>query len=592
MTSPRDFIYSHRHVATLLGSILILAALPVLDIFLVLGNAWQGVPPTFTDETFYLARVQTVVEGHAGGGHPYFLEHSNEPSLVFFAGTWIHAVPQLLGLPMNAALMFNFIVWSLVFAAVLYWLLKELRVPPWIAVCVTVFLYMQSYSHVWRPVNLQPVYPVYFLFYLALIRFIRERSRRNIILLTLVTGVTFYFFSYLWQTVVITLGLLTLYALVRRNWPLLKATLFSSLIGGAIGLPVLLYALWLSRTSPYFWESVGRLGLVNTHLPMAEVIYSGGWVGVILVLLGILYWRGRTLRKDTEFILLGSFVSISGLGLWIMQGSNLFTGKLLETGEKLRLLIMPWLVFSITAIGVLLWERRARLSQGLRVLAVAVIILVSGVSMYFAWQRFPAFLPAYIDSPAWRTTQLYMKPLAWLEQNEKDPVVVWSNPRNRLADFLPILTKHFSLYVYFGMLELMPEDEVRERYLVSQYFNNLTVEDLRSEKGMELYLGRHDFPHQAKTIERGIKICQILLFWDKNKNCGTPPTPQELLGGAFFADLESRFKTDIVPNIKAYLEKYHVSYILKDKVLDPQYHPEALGAIRVYADDRYEIYHL
>ena len=56
--------------------------------------------------------------------------------------------------------------------------------------------------------------------------------------------------------------------------------------------------------------------------------------------------------------------------------------------------------------------------------------------------------------------------------------------------------------------------------------------------------------------------------------------------------LENKFQNDIKPNIKAYLKKYHVTYILKDKVLDPSYHPEALGAALVYADDRYEIYHL
>ena len=109
---------------------------------------------------------------------------------------------------------------------------------------------------------------------------------------------------------------------------------------------------------------------------------------------------------------------------------------------------------------------------------------------------------------------------------------------------------------------------------------------------MGLYLGRQDFPHKAKTIERGIKVCRILFFWDKNKDCGTPPTPQELLGDQFFIDLENKFQNDIKPNIKEYLKKYHVSYILKDKTLDPQYHPEELGATRVYSDDRYEIYHL
>lgn len=592
MARIKEFLKSHRPVVVLMGIILVLTAIPVLDIFLVLGNSWQGIPPNFSDETFYYARVQAVVKGHPAAGEPYFLEHRNDPPLVIFAGTWLNAIPQLMGLSLNTALMLNFIIWSLLFAASLYWLLRELRVPPWIAVFGTVFLYIQSYGHVWRAVNLQTVFPFYFLFYLALLRLIREQSRTNIIFLALATGATFYFLAYLWQIAVITLGLLFFYALFRKNWTLLKATFLSSLIGGVIGLPVPLYALWLSHASPYFWESVGRLGLVNTHLPMAEVVYSGGWIGVALMLLAVLLWRVRALREDKDFVLLSLFLAISGLGLWVMQGSNLITGKLLETGEHIRLLIQPWLVFFIISIGAFLWGRRTQLSRGMLVCAVAVLAVLSGMSASGAYQRFQYFIPANVDRKLWQTQQLYAKPFAWLDSVEKDPVVVWSDPRDFLTTSLPIFTQHYTLYVWAGMMELMSESEVRERYLVSQYFNDPTREDLQSPTEMGVYLGRHDMPHQAKTIERGIKICRILFIFDKNKDCGTIPTPQSLLGDAFFSDLENKFQTDVKPNIKAYLKKYHVTYILKDKVLDTQYHPETLGAVRVYTDDRYEIWHL
>ncbi len=332
MAQIKDFLRLRGPVVALMAIVLVLTAIPVLDVFLVLGNGWQGIPPTFTDEYFNYARVQSIVKGSLVGGNPYFFEHSNDLPLVVFAGAWINAIPQLAGLSFNTALIVNFIVWSLLFAVFAYWLFRELKTPPWIAVFGTVLLYIQSYAHVWRPINLQPVYPFYFLFYIALARLIREHSRRNIVILGFATGVAFYLQSYIWQTFFVTLGVLFVYALIKKNWVLLKAAFFSSLLGGVIGLPVPLYALWLSHTSPYFWESVGRLGLVNTHLPMAEIIYSGGWVGVMLAFLATLYWCGSLLRKDGEFILLGSFVGISGLGLWIMQGSNLVTGKVWETG--------------------------------------------------------------------------------------------------------------------------------------------------------------------------------------------------------------------------------------------------------------------
>jgi hypothetical protein len=584
-----------------MGIILVLTAIPFLDMFLMLGTPWPSVLPVFGDEPFNPARVQTIVKGSFIGGSPYFLEHHYDLPLVIFAGTWINALPQLLGLPQNVSLVINFVLWSLLFAVSLYILFRELRIPPWVAVFGTVALYLHNYAHVWRPVNLQPVYPFYFLFYVALIRLVREQNRKNIAFLALMTGAMFYLYSYMWQAFLITLGLLFLWALIRKHRSLMRATFLSAFWGGVIGSPMLLYALWLSRTSPYFWESVGRLGLVNTHIPMAEVVYSGGWVGVTLAFLALLFWRSAALRADKDFAFLSFFLAISGLGLWVMQGSNLVTGKLLETGEHLRLFILPWLLFATLGIGTFLWKLRAHLSYGLRVFAIAAMILLSVTDAHYAYDYFSPFLPTAthpdrwhpeVQEDLWRTEQLYAKPFAWLQEHETEPVVVWSDPHDFLTPNLPTLTRHFTLYAMYGMLELMPEGEVRERYLVSQYFNNPTLSDLRTEREMRLYLGRGDYPHRPKTIAREIKVCHILFFWDTHKDCGTPPTYQSFVGDKLFTDMENKFQNDIKPNIKAYLKKYHVSYILKDKQLNPKYHPETLGATLVYADERYEIYHL
>jgi len=593
MTRTKEFLWRHRPVVVLMGIVLVLTAVPILDTFLAVGNAWQGILPTFTDEPTYASHVHAIGEGYLNDGNPYFLEHRYDPPIVIFGGAWMNAIPLFAGVPFNAALMINFIFWSLMFAVLAYWLFRECSVPPWVAVIGTVFLYLQSYAHVWRSVNLQTVYPFYFLFYIALFRLIQKQSRRNIFFLGLATGATFYFFAYLWQVAVATLGLLLLYALVRKNWPLVKASALSALIGGAIGLPMPLYTLWLSRRSPYFWESMGRFGLVHTHLPMAEVIYSGGWVGAMLIFLVLLYWKVRSLREDTLFNLLCVFVGVSGLGLWIMQGSNLVTGLLLETGEHIRELIFPWLVFTTVFIGAFLWKRRAHLTKGWKILSVAVIALLSAISLNYAASASTSFFNIRGSSELWRTEQLYAKPFAWLEQNVKNPAVIWSDPHDYyVSSYIPTYTRHFTLFAPFAMWELLSDNEFRERYLVSQYFNNPTVADLENGGTMALYLGRQDLAHNAETIDRGVKICRILFFWDKNKNCGTELTPQQLLGEKFFQDLQNRFQNDIKPNIKAYLKKYHVSYILKDKVMDVNYRPETLGATLVYSDDRYEIWHL
>ncbi len=576
--------------AVLLGVVLLLSMVPVVEVVSVLGVGWQGFTPMFGDEGFYYAHVQTIAEGYYNDGNPYFFEHRFDPPLVIFGGAWLNALPLLAGLPFNAAMLINFILWSFAFAAAAYLLYREFAVPRWLCVAGVVLLYLQSYAHIFRPANLQPVYPFYFLFYLALARLLREQSRTNIVLLGLVSASTFYLYSYLWQVVVVTLGLLVLYALVRREWSLFKGVLYSSLLGGLLGLPAVLYTFWLSHTSPYFWESIARFGLVYTHIPMAEIVYSGGWIGAILVFLAVLYWRAPLLRTG-EFRRLCLFVVAGGLGLWITQGSNALTGILVETGEHVRILILPWVLFVTVMLGTHLWKQRADLGLSMRTFSAVALGIFALASAYYTQYYFLSFA-AIPDSrrDAWALEQNFAKPFEWLQTHEQSPVVVWSDPQDEITSTLPIFTRHFTLYTPIGMWHLISEEELHERYLVSQYFNNPTVTDFKSDIGA--YLGRQDVFHIQKTIERRIKICKIVYFFDKTHDCGVAQTSIELKGEEFFAGLKKKFAGDIKPHIKDYLRKYHVSYILKDVVKNKEWQPQTLGAVKVWDDGRYELYRL
>ena len=64
-------------------------------------------------------------EGYFNLGNPYFYEHRFDPQLVLFSGSWIAAIPMLLGLPLIPALILNFSLWSVIFALLCYWLFRE-----------------------------------------------------------------------------------------------------------------------------------------------------------------------------------------------------------------------------------------------------------------------------------------------------------------------------------------------------------------------------------------------------------------------------------------------------------------------------------
>lgn len=587
----REFLRRYRHLAVLFAVTLLLSCIPVVETWLSTGEMWPYIYPPFSDH-IDLARMHTIGQGHLTDGNAYYIEHADGPPLVIFAGAWLNAVPLFLGISLPVALHINFVLWSLITVALAYWLLRDLFLSKWGAAAGGALIYLQSFEHVWRPVKLQTVYPFYFLFYIALARLMREQSRKNIIFLGAATGACFYFYSYLWQTAVITLGLLFLYALATNHRALLKASFLSGALGCLIGSPTVLYALWLSHISPYFWESVSRLGLVRTHLPAAELVYSGGWIWILCLCLGLLWWRVRPLRTDKTFLTLGLFFLISGAGLWVMEGSNVITGQWLETGDHVSGFIYLWLLLAILVLGAFLWRNRAGLSAHVLVLSTSTLMLMCIPCIQYSMRNLGSFLPPNYNPSAWSAQQALAGPFTWLDRAESGPVVVWSDPHLELTTLLPIYTKHFVLDNNWGMFELMSQHEAEERYLVSQYFDDPSIETLKNVDDMSLYLGRSDLPHASNTMNRKVKICRILFFWDAQKDCGPEMTPQSRLGDAYFEGLKTRFKTDIKPNIKHYLQKYHVSYVLKDLQRNASYKPEILGAKKVYDDGLYAIYKL
>lgn len=589
--------YFKKNIAliVLLSCIALLSLAPISAVYLYVGDSWRGIMPAFTDQLNF-ARVHTIGEGNLTDGNPYYFEHRNGPPLVLFGGAWLNAIPMWLGVPYNATLWINFLIWSLLFALTLYWLLKEMRIPSWLAVVGVLFTYLESIEHVWRPANLQPVYPFVFLFYLALARVFRNPNRTATTLLAVATGISFYIFAYWWQIVVTTLGLSFLLALWKKDWVLGKAILIASCVGGILGLGPPLYMLWLSHTSPYFWESINRLGLVYTHFSTSfELYYVGRWIVLVCLFLALIFLKIKKehdTASERPFI---AFAALTGIALFIMDGSYIITGRWLETEYHVREIILPWLAFITTALIAMLWRIRASLSQGMKAGSVVVLCFLIIGNVRFA-TRYPAhfFNPNPSYQSHWRIIQTYAAPYKWLDEHEKSPVVVWvgSRQEGHLSSYLPIFTKHFVLVNAWGNLELVSNDEIKERYLISAYFKDPSVDQLKTNEEMGLYLGLSQLDHDAGAINNKKALCRAIFFWDARHECGKNITPQALLGDDFFIALRRKFTDDIKPNIHEYLKKYHVKYILKDMVLDPEYQPQKLGAQLVWQDELYQIWEL
>lgn len=576
--------YLRTHVLLfLVCATVLLALVPLVESRVLIGSQWQGVVPVYMDEYIYYAYVSEAATGNLFFGHPYFLEHRFDPPLFLSGSVVLGALPLLLGLPLPWAVPLAFVVWSVVFVLLCYRLLRELSLEPLWSAGGALLAYAACYDQVYRIGVRQEVYPFLLLFYILLVRLVHEPGKLRAAVLGISAGVSFYLYGFLWQTVVVTLALAFAYAVVFRQWVLLRTLALSGVVAGAVAAPALLYAWWVSG-QPYFWESLNRYGLVETHLPVAEVIYSGGWVAIALVVLGALYWRIKVPRVRTALVL----VALMGAGIWIVQGSNVLSGKLLEQGDHLRRFITLWLPLATAACAYIFVRHQAQMPKALRISFVAAgIVLVCG-SVNFAAHHTHPFTKPLGSVVQWQTQQTYAPVLAWLQEHEREPVVVWSNPHSFATVHIPVYTQHYVLYLEAGELALMSSKEIEERYLVSSYFENVDAEYLK--KDLEQYVGRANAYHLPQTLERESLVCRLLHLG--NSSCAPVRTPQQLLGETYFADLAKEFKDDIKPNIQEYLRKYHVSYVLKDRALDTTYRPETLGATEVYSDDHFQLYKL
>ena len=105
--------------------------------------------------------------------------------------------------------------------------------------------------------------------------------------------------------------------------------------------------------------------------------------------------------------------------VWIMQGSNLFTGKLLETGEHIRVFIFSVALHSLRYFWGRICGSDVRTSRRYKVFVFGVLAVCAVVSLRYARAAFsPCTSGAYRD--AWQTEQSYAKSFAWLDNQEEN----------------------------------------------------------------------------------------------------------------------------------------------------------------------------
>ncbi|MFA5889096.1 MAG: hypothetical protein WCW47_02240 [Candidatus Paceibacterota bacterium] len=579
--------------------VFILSIVPIAHTYFQNGSSWARIPPSFVnDDLYYYARMNNIVNGYPFIGNPYYFEHRQEISPAFFISDWIATIPMKIGMPFILTISFNFIFWSILFSVFSCFLFIRYGLSKFTSTVGALVTYSTMYVLLLRPVSMQIVAPFFLLFCISYGQWLKVKtpSKLQNLFLIVTVALSFYIYTYSWQIVLMVLGLTALFLIYHKDWFKLKNLFIVGLCGGILGLPIILYAL-KQISSPYYWETMARIGLVNTHIPTALSFYDGGMILVILFLWWISFVWVRGLKDNPKYKEAFTFVSLLGLGLFFVSFSNLVTGKELEISNHIERFVIIWISVALVLYTWFLVKSRFSAKGGsafggelyelsyLKKLIVSILFIFSFIIFtHFFVNGFGIKSILQTDT---KSAQIYAEPINWLNKNVPKESVVWSN--GGIGYYLPIMSTDFQLFNPLGGLHIMSSKEEEERYLTSHYFDNLTLQDIKND--FRQYAGTGNSIHQYKTYNRKVKICQLLKLSYFGIDCGQITDAVSFRGEKYFVDLYNQYTNDIKPNIINKLKKFNVEYVVRDKRVNDKFTPEEIPNIMLlWSNDNFEIY--
>lgn len=569
-------------IGLLLGTILF-SLVPVVQT--LLKGSWRSVPPGYVDDDlYYYGRIKEVADGRPFLGNPYFIEYRDARSTAFFVADWLAAIPLLLGIPLSLGIVLNLVFWSLLFVVFAYRVIRTTDLPSPLSAGLAFIAYCEVYWMIFRPVAMQEVFPFFLLFLLVFLGWLRNPSnRRSIWFLIIASALPFYIYTYLWQIVFTTISVAFIHFVWQKKWLEVQALVYVALGTGLLSLPVIIYTFYQIH-APFYWETMGRIALVESHLPVMDAYRYGRWA----ILLALLYFciqrwqKNGTSAEAGGSSVLTSGVIYSGLGLFIMTIGNVFIGKDLATAQHIGRFITLWVALFFPILMWRLWMRRKEVLRWnwFRLSAIGLLSLAClGFLVLNLKRALPFQKIAAMDSVR---VQAYAVPLDWLEEREQRPIVVWAN--EEISTYVPILTKHYVFWNRLGSLHLMPTKEVEDRFLASQ------VKILNTDELFAAY----------ERIEGAGPGWRYSDAFYKNKiqcavhgDCHPDQSFREWIGDAKLDSLLKR-EIELKKNISVVMKQYHVAYIIADtsKVNEDSYFKSLPGTRPIWKDDRFVIYEI
>lgn len=547
---------------------ILFAVVPFVIIFFMSSGNYPKLPVEIMDDSaYYYSRAVEISEGNFFVGNPYILENKDELSPSFFVGDWFWSIPLVLGFSIQTSIIINQIFWFIIFGIFLYYIFLLFGLEKKYISWAISFVFLFIYWYLARPVAMQVIYPVFLIWITSLILYLKEpESKRNMLFLFFSTTVSIYVYTYLAQIIFVTFSIILLstffqiFKKYRHLWFVSIGIFFASV-------PFVYYT-WKQIHHPLYFETLYRIGLVNTHmLGTPALIYTS----VLLLGLLLLYFF-RNKFSNHELLVISSV----SFGLFLATISNIFTGKDLETAVHVGRFIELWVALLLCLFIQKSWgDFKDWNFYKLILFLMYVLFVISFFMFHFrVWTN--------IDSGL-LINEEYYAPLEWLRNNTPVDSVVFAN--DRFSSYIPITTHNYVLFNPNALLQLDSDQDIKDRYLLSRIFKNLSTEDIK--KDMRKYAGAGYTAHRHMVYNRNVKLCRLLHLDLLGKDCGQFETQYSLMGEEYFSDMKRQydlFKKNPINTLK----KYNVFYIVVDKNNDIWQLPKDLKL--VWTDGRFEIF--
>ncbi len=567
------------------------SVLPLVYSRYTIGDAWRGVMVNYVgDALHYFQRIRSSSFGSVFGHNPYYFEHGGDIAPFVSVADALVALPMRFGVSLNTTIIANAIFWNLLFVWLLYLLLKKLELKPTIALWLTIPIYLQVYGIMVRPVSSQAILPFILLFYLALISWLKDARRRNSAWLVFSLAIPFYIYPYLWQICLATTLFVFMWLFLKKKTDEVKSLFVIIACALILAIPAFVY-MYQDYSHLLFLETINRVGYVASHFPSIEAIDVIRWLITGLGLGFLIRFFSAHARSDKNFNLILTFFVLTGLGIFAALLSNIITGKDFDIGNHARRFVILWLPIVLMTLVYYL-VRKANFNS-LSFYKKSLITILIGVNLFVMVKQLPrSIVPPFttMNRQEARYVQSYAEPIAWLEAREREPQVVWAN--GSISNYITTLSKHFVLFsgVLNSQIYFMPSSELEERYLVSRYFQNLNRERITEEYG---WVAGASINYVTRNIESKMRVCNIVPFLKQAEFCDNQEKIVSMQSEkeANITRLLEKNKQEIRPNLISLLQKYNVSYIMKDLERDTNFDIQKIkGARAVYNDGHFSIY--